>query len=112
MVYERGGSLYAVPFDIDKLQVVGSTTPLAQKLRVPSPGFAQFAVSDNGTLVYVPGSGGVTGELMWMDRQGRTEALDIRRNFVRVRISPDGQRVALEIQEGSTLSATIRGKHR
>jgi serine/threonine-protein kinase len=107
MVYERGGSLYAVPFDIDKLQVVGSTTPLAQKLRVPSPGFAQFAVSDNGTLVYVPGSGGVTGELVWMDRQGRTEALDIRRNFVRVRISPDGQRVALEIQEGSTLSANI-----
>ena len=107
MVYERGGSLYAVPFDIDKLQVVGSPTPLAQKLRVDLPGFAQLAVSDNGTLVYVPGSGGVRAELVWMDRQGRTEPLDIRGNFRSSRISPDGQRVALSIQEGSTYAANI-----
>jgi serine/threonine-protein kinase len=114
MVYERGGSLHAVPFDIDTLQVVGSPTPLAQKLRVPSPGFAEFAISDNGTLVYVPGSGGVKGELMWMDRQGKSETLGIHRNIVgdvareeRVRISPDGQRVALAIQESSTWHSNI-----
>ncbi|MDA2935376.1 hypothetical protein MYX82_13720, partial [Acidobacteria bacterium AH-259-D05] len=108
IVYERSGSLFAVPFDNDRLQVIGSPTPLAQKLRVHRPGFAQFAVSDNGTLVYAPGSGGVRGELVWMDRQGRTEALDIRRNFVDLRISPDGQRVALGIQEGSGWASSMQ----
>ncbi len=42
-----------------------------------------------------------------MDRQGRTEPLDIRGNFLSSRISPDGQRVALEVQEGSTYAANI-----
>jgi Tol biopolymer transport system component len=63
LVYARAGVLLAVPFDLDRLATSGDPVPVVEGVRrvdigasrTRGPGFAQFAVSDAGTLVYVPG---------------------------------------------------------
>jgi eukaryotic-like serine/threonine-protein kinase len=59
---------------------------------------AQFAVSDNGTLVFLPPVGPRLRTLAWVDRNGREEAVPTPpMEYVYPRISPDGTRVALDV---------------
>jgi eukaryotic-like serine/threonine-protein kinase len=100
LVYARAGTLLAVRLDVERLEVVGAPTVVVDNVYTDSVyGFADFAVSHNGSLVYVPGGANThDSSLVWVDRQGRSEvAADVRRNFVQVRISPEGQRIALTI---------------
>jgi eukaryotic-like serine/threonine-protein kinase len=60
---------------------------------------AEFALAEDGTLVYP--TGGVTrnNTLVWVDRQGREEPLGAPpRRYNYPRISPDGTRIALDVQ--------------
>jgi serine/threonine protein kinase len=53
IVYALEGSILAVPFSLAKLEVTGESVPLVEGvLRTIGP---HYAVSDSGTLVYVPG---------------------------------------------------------
>ena len=68
-----------------------------------APGFgnaANFAVSSDGTLAYVP-SPRVTVEqrtLVWVDRQGHEEVIAAPpRPYIYARLAPDGTRLALDI---------------
>ena len=61
-----------------------------------------MAISDSGTLVYIPGGMGATtmGTLVWVDRDGREEPIDeVPRAYNVQKISPDGTKVALTITE-------------
>jgi dipeptidyl aminopeptidase/acylaminoacyl peptidase len=66
---------------------------------------AQFAVSENGTLVYLAGGGGTTLDapaLSLLDATGKvTELLPSGRNWFNPRFSPDGTRLALDILDAS-----------
>ena len=65
-------------------------------------GAVNYAVSQTGTLVYVPAlvAGPPTRSLLWLDRQGRQEPIDApRRAYTIARLSPDGSRVALDIRD-------------
>jgi serine/threonine-protein kinase len=58
LVYAFGGSLFAVPFDVKRLEVTGSAVPVIQGIsRADAPGqqtgIAHFSVSSNGSLMYV-----------------------------------------------------------
>lgn len=67
-------------------------------------GGAQFAVSTDGTLVYIPGrSIGEARPVDWMDRAGNTTPLWVTpANWFNVRFAPDGRRLAVEIFFGPT----------
>ena len=53
LVYINNGTLFAVPFDLDRLEVRGTPTPLLEQVAYSSAnGFAQFDFSRSGTLVY------------------------------------------------------------
>ena len=100
LIYARAGSLLAVPFDLDRLEVTGSPTTVASDVVTePTSGFANFAVSRDGSLLYATGAPTTNNAaLMWVDRQGRGEAIgDSRRPFSELQLSPDGNRVAVEI---------------
>ena len=104
LVYVFDGTLLAVPFDLDKLEVTGGPIPMAEDIRIArdraNSGAAQFSVSDTGALVYV--TGGDPGErtLVWVDRDGREETLAAEpRDYRYPRISPDGGRVALDVRD-------------
>ena len=101
LVYEFAGSgtLMAAPFDLATLEVTSGPVPVVQGLRrSTSLGNVDYALSDEGTLVYVPVGASVERRLVWVDREG-TERLvtEEKRDFTIPRISPDGKRLALSI---------------
>ena len=104
IVYAENKTLYAVPFDLEKLEAVGSAVPVVQDVITPGSGSAQFAVSEDGSFACIPvveHSSELTP--VWVDRQGQFTPIAgaTPRNYGDVRISPDGQRIAFTIQEGS-----------
>ena len=97
LVFTSTATLLAARFDLARLEIVGKPVPLVEGIvRTPA---AQFAVSDNGSLVYVPGGNQLPGEtLVWVDRAGNDEPLPgAFRTFSKPRLSPDGRQVALVI---------------
>jgi len=104
IVYVVGDTLFAVPFDPDTLTISGTPRPVVRGIMragARESGAANYAVSDNGTLVYV--SGYVTPDtrtLVWVDRQGREEPIDSPpRAYTTPRISPDGTKIAVNARD-------------
>jgi len=102
LVYASAGTLRAVPFDPDRLQV-GTTPPIPVLSQVATTGAggAEFDVSRTGTLVYLPGGvQAVARTLVWLNRDGREELIKAPpRAYLYPRLSPDGTRVALDIRD-------------
>jgi serine/threonine-protein kinase len=98
ILYGRGGALYAIPFDLETLEVSGAPFLVADEV-VTSDGWgeAQYAVSGTGTLVYVPGGPEIYKfTVYWLDRDGRAEALPLpSRDYASALFSPDGKRLAI-----------------
>ena len=69
----------------------------------PTAGHAQFAFSAEGTLAYIPASVlNAERMLVWVDRTGTEQpVIETPRLYSDPRLSPDGQRVALSIQQES-----------
>jgi serine/threonine protein kinase/Tol biopolymer transport system component len=89
----NNNNLWAIGFDPDKLETKGGAVPVVE-------GQTQAAVSDGGTLVYIPGAASETNQsgrtLVWVNREGKETALGAPPQFYRTpKISPDGMRVAL-----------------
>jgi serine/threonine-protein kinase len=104
LVYQRGGALLAVPFDLKTLTVTGAAAMTVQTV-MPSTnntGSAQAAISGTGSLMYVSGTGSLERSLVWVDRSGVEERLPLPpRAYRHPRISPDGERLVLDIDEGN-----------
>jgi len=98
----------AVPFDLAALEVTGDSVPVVQGVRQTALGSVDYAISDNGTLVYVPGSSqGPELTLVWVDREGAVEPLGAPPGDYRdPRLSPDGRRLAVRI-EGENLDIWV-----
>ena len=58
LVYAAAGSLRAVRFDLTRLQVLGDPVPVVEQVSTAATGAANFSVSRQGTLVYVPAGAG------------------------------------------------------
>jgi serine/threonine-protein kinase len=96
---QAGGSLFAAPFDLGRLAVTGSPTPLIFEVDIATSGQAKFALSGNGTLVYIPAPSSKSSMVI-VDRHGTEQLLvEERRAFGRPSFSPDGRRVAVDIRE-------------
>jgi serine/threonine protein kinase len=102
IVYAVGNDLFAVQFDPDKLEVVGGSAPIVERVFKISPPL--YAISDSGTLVYVRGTGSTAAPeltLVWVDRNGKEQPIAATPNdYGSPRISPDGTRVALQFAAG------------
>jgi eukaryotic-like serine/threonine-protein kinase len=107
LLYALGTVLFAVPFDLERLEVRGAPTPMIENVQrgvrgsVGQGGSANYDVSANGTLIYVPDFAialDVPRRLLAVDLSGNSVPLiDDERDFWRPRISPDGGRVAVEV---------------
>ena len=53
VLYGVEGTLRAVPFDLESLEVTGAPVPVVENVMMKDSGAANFAVARNGTLVYV-----------------------------------------------------------
>ena len=97
----RGTTLLAAPLDVSRVEMIGPVVPLMENVAVELPGSAggrHYAISRNGTLVYVPGADRYALVLVAADG---TERLVIgeQRTFENPRFSPDGRLVAVATTE-------------
>jgi len=95
----------AVPFDPQRLTVTGAAVPVVEGvLQSTTNGDAQYSFSATGSLAYVPGAVQATQRrLMWVSRNGAERPLAAPVHTYRhPRLSPDGRRIALVIDEQET----------
>jgi len=105
IVYGFEGNLYAVPFNLDKLEVTGEAVPLVEDV-FQTNSLLHYAISDSGTLVYVPGRIITTAALnqrtlVWVDRKGKETPIAVPpKDYRNPKISPDGTKVAFNASTG------------
>ena len=107
LMYASRAGMFAVPFDLERLEVVGAAVPvLADAAFDPLTHGAQFGVSRGGTLVYRKRSdvASTPMTLQWLGAGGKQEPLPLAPGmFVGPpRLSPDGRRVALAVRDGAS----------
>jgi Tol biopolymer transport system component len=71
-------------------------------MSISAGGWSEFALAENGTLVYAPGRSKMAErQLVRVDRRGRAEPFIVTpREFASFRLSPDGRRVAAHVYGG------------
>lgn len=105
LVYMSGSTMFAAPFDSEKLEWLGVKVPVLDGvLSSPGPMGAGVSVSNTGALVYVPGGAQrQLRQMAWLDRDGRQSPLSAAAAiFNDPRVSPDGRRIAVSISAGAT----------
>ena len=103
LIYLHQGTVFAVPFDLTRLETVGPAAPALEGVAAfPNTGGAKLAVSSEGTLVYVPGTA-VSGArpIDWLTRDGKAAVLRATNAlWSNPRFSPNGEKLALDISDG------------
>jgi dipeptidyl aminopeptidase/acylaminoacyl peptidase len=97
LVYLRGGTLYGLAFDPERLEPKGAPAILLQDIAASSFGGGQFDFSRNGMFVYLSGPvGRPVRAIVWMDSTGKTQPLLAgAEGYSRPVLSPDGNRLAV-----------------
>jgi eukaryotic-like serine/threonine-protein kinase len=104
LVYAFDDVLYAVPFDLNKLEVTGGRVPIIEEVRrAANPGAststANYAFSDTGTLVYLRGAR-TERTLVLVDRSGAVKRLSLPpKAYISPRLSPDEKKIVVETEE-------------
>jgi eukaryotic-like serine/threonine-protein kinase len=106
LIYGVGPSLMAVRFDPKTASATGHARPVLQQVRRgvgPSFGTSYVAVSETGTLAYMPpySPNRQLRRLVWVDRNGHEEPiLSEPRPYTGPRIAPNGNEIAFSIRDG------------
>lgn len=99
LVYGAGdGILTAIPFDAADRKVLGEPIPLITGVRMEAGfGYTEFAVSQNGTLVYLPGRNQLYVNIAFVSPNGAIDTLPFPRgSYTQPRLSPDGTQLAAQ----------------
>ena len=99
LLFVRGKTLLAAPFDIRSLQVTGEPFPVLEGLDVAVYGSyrtARFDLSPNGTRAYLLDRPVArSGQMVFVDRLGKaTAAFEETGTYLVPRLSPEGAKVA------------------
>jgi eukaryotic-like serine/threonine-protein kinase len=104
LLFVRGKTLLAQPFDVDRLRLNGRPVAIADQLSLSGSiaGLRTFSVSSSGVLAYHAGSGNKT-QLAWLDRAGRElGVIGPPADHYAPRLSPDGTRLAENLWDRDT----------
>jgi serine/threonine-protein kinase len=102
LVYMHEGTLFAVPFDLRRMEVIGQSAPILEGVATnPATGGTSLSLSNTGTLVFVSGPGYYLNvSIDWMDREGKFQTLrETPGKYFMPAFSPDGQRLAVAIRD-------------
>jgi serine/threonine protein kinase/Tol biopolymer transport system component len=100
LLYHLQSALLAQKFDPATGEVSGDPVLVASQVEYDSGTWhSTFAASQNGLLIYAPGSKTLGTDLLWLDRTGKTVKQVAARDFYKGsgRISPDGKRLAISV---------------
>jgi len=83
------------------VEVKGDPIPVLEGVVTQFRGDAHFSLAEDGTLVYVPETGGGVAEqltFVWVDREGREEPVAAEpRVYQEFSLSPDGTKIAVRV---------------
>jgi Tol biopolymer transport system component len=105
LVFLREGTLMAVAFDLNRLEVKGQPVPVVEHVMQAlnlgnvnmNTAAGQYGVSNSGWLAYVPAriQSSIENSLVHVDLKGNIRpAVDFKGPFPYARFSPDGRRIA------------------
>jgi eukaryotic-like serine/threonine-protein kinase len=111
ILYVRKGNLYGSRFDTKLVSLVGTPTLIEQGVSSREEfGFASYAISEKGVLAFQKG-GNIEFErdsFVWVDMMGKiTPASSARGNYGRYRLSPDGGKIAVILNNGGNEDSPI-----
>ena len=106
LVYVNNATLFAAPFDLERLELTGPAIPALQGATVNMPvGAAEIAVSDTGTIAYLPAprdANYLAARIDWMNRDGESTPLRATpARWLNPRFAPDGHRLAFAVYDGA-----------
>jgi serine/threonine-protein kinase len=100
--YVTKGKIFVVPFDIDRFETRGAPVAFDDVSSNTSIGSAQFDFSRNGILAYRSGRTEDIKTIQWLDAEGKTTPLwNEAGAFLTPRLSPDGTRLVLQVDQES-----------
>ncbi|MCI0407937.1 MAG: serine/threonine-protein kinase, partial [Acidobacteria bacterium] len=108
LLYSRGGTLLAHPFDSDALRLHGEPVRIAERIEhYWNVGIPTFSVSENGVLALFH-AGGAQSRLVWKDRKGLVLGqVGPQAEYADMRLSPDGRKLAVTIADPQARSTDI-----
>lgn len=101
LLYVRAGTLVGARIDVAGRRLAGEPVALVEQVTLATTS-AQYDISEDGTLVYLPASSNSEGQsrLRLKTPRGALESLgDTVRAYSDPRLSPDGKRLALHIYD-------------
>jgi serine/threonine-protein kinase len=100
LIYVHQKTLFAVPFDVGRLAIVGSPQPMVADISNAADQGAQFDFSQTGILVY-SGAADAGRSLFWLDSVGKEQPFDSAAGiYTSPRFSPDGKHLAFALEDG------------
>jgi Tol biopolymer transport system component len=107
LLFVEQGTLLAQAFDASTLERTGEPKKIAEGISYyRTVGHAAFSISTTGVLAYQ--GAGDDSRLIWYDRRGNVTDTDWgKQQYANVRLSPDAQRVAVDVIDRQTGTADI-----
>jgi serine/threonine protein kinase len=103
LLFLRGQTLMAQPFNPDRLELGGEPVPIAEHIAINGASVrAMFSASNTGTLIYQSGETSGGWNLVWWGRDGKLiSSIPQSGRYLGPRLSPDGTKLAVEIFAGA-----------
>ncbi len=103
LVYANKGTLFAIPFDLARLETRGTAVPVLDDVAYsPQGGGVDMDFASTGTLVYRRGTGGSTlgmKIIQWVDGTSKKQTLLSKPgDYANLWISPDGKRLSFVVR--------------
>ncbi len=97
------GTLMSVPFDAERLEVLGERVPVADSVQVGlNSRTAKLGIARNGAMVFASGTIGMSS-IVAVKRDGTTQEVSAQTRFYTApRLSPDGRHLAVGVNEIGT----------
>jgi Tol biopolymer transport system component/predicted Ser/Thr protein kinase len=109
LLFGRGKTIFAQPFDPDRIRLSGGPSAVAEQVSSYGgvSGLRVFSVSRTGLLVYKSGTA-QGSRLVWLDRAGHElGAVGVAANYYAPRLSPDGSRLAAQRMDPDATTGDI-----
>jgi Tol biopolymer transport system component/predicted Ser/Thr protein kinase len=101
LLFQREGSLFARPFDPQKLEFTGEAVRIADNLLLNwREDWAAFSASQTGVLLYRAGGADENAQFIWFDRSGNHigPAGEPDKYIPDFDLSPDGKQIAMQFR--------------
>jgi Tol biopolymer transport system component len=103
LLFLRQNTLMAQEFDLDRLDLRGDPSPVAEQVLANTTGLASFSASENGTLAYRTNAGTAGTHLFIVDRTGKAvEPQGPPANYQHPELSPDQRLFAFSRADQNT----------